>query len=150
MSGECSIKKNKDGVFQNSSRLCYELFSLAFTEFERMFGKNISCTIAYYMGRSIGHALYSIFKYYGYTAKTVIEALNTLISMGIICYYNVYEVNGEELNIVIAGINVPRCYGKSEYPLIRGLADALAENGVFGPVYKGEGKVRLIVLNKWR
>lgn len=149
LSEEYSIKRVKDGVIQNN-QLCCELFSLAFAEFEKVFGKNVSCTIAYYMGRSIGYALHSIIRYYGCTVKVISEMLNTLINMGVICYYKVHEIDGEELSIVITGINAPRCYGNSEYPLVRGLADALAENGMFNPIYKGKGKVKLTMFGKWR
>ncbi|RLG74446.1 MAG: hypothetical protein DRO23_06765 [Thermoprotei archaeon] len=127
---------------------CNMLLTLMFAELEKIFGKQISCTIAYYLGRALGNAIHNVTRKLEYSPLLLERIFNELAKMGIVEYFRFQEINGGIPCIEFSGINMPMCRGRAEYPIIRGLADALAENGFFSVSYKGRGRVRIIMFVK--
>jgi len=127
---------------------CDKLLALMFIELEKIFGKHISCAIAYYLGRALGNAIYNAARRLEYSPTLLERVFNKLVNMGIVDYFSLRKINGEVSCIEFSGKNVPICGGRAEYPIIRGLADALSENGFFNVSYRGKGRVRIIMLTK--
>ncbi|RLG71396.1 MAG: hypothetical protein DRO23_12015 [Thermoprotei archaeon] len=127
---------------------CNVLLALMFIELEKIFGKQISCTIAYYLGRALGNAIHNVTRKLEYSPSLLERVFNELVKMGIVDYFSLQKVNGEISCIEFSGKNMPMCRGRAEYPIVRGLADALAENGFFNISYKGKGRVRIVMFTK--
>ena len=129
---------------------CSMLLTLMFAELEKIFGKQITCTIAYYIGKSLGNAIHNVTRKLERPPSLLKKILNELIKMGIVSHIKLQEMDDRVSCIEISGVNIPMCRGKEEYPIIRGLADAFAENGFFSVTYKGKGRIEIILFIKQR